>query len=75
MRTIENPHDDLKLQFIIECCDMLIPRVLELRLSCMAGDIESADAAFSCIRLIGRDISTTRREIQTVDDSEQSEAA
>jgi len=75
MKVISNPFDHHKLQYIIECCDQLLPRVLELRLACMLGDIESADAAFSCIRLIGKEIATTRREIATVDDNERTEAA
>lgn len=74
MKTLKNQIDVLRLDYLSELADMLAARAVALRLAAVAGDVDGIDAAFECIRLIGRDVALTRKEIETVD-SEQSEAA
>ncbi len=75
MKTLKNQIDVLRLDYIGECADLLAARAVALRFAAVAGDVDGIDAAFSCIRLIGRDISITRKEIETRSDTKKSEAA
>ncbi len=75
MKTIENPLDILRLDYLCELADMLAARAVALRLAAVAGDVDGIDAAFAAIRLIGRDVALTRKEIETRDDSDAKEAA
>lgn len=78
MKIITNPLDAVRLDYITELADMLAARAVALRLAAVAGDVDGIDASFTAIRLIGRDIAVTRREIETIEtrnDSDAKEAA
>lgn len=74
MKTTKNPIDAVRLDFLIECADAMVVKSLEMRLGCMSGDVDAADGAFECMKIIGRDIAATRREIETIDEDKAMEA-
>ncbi len=75
MKTIANPLDNIRLDYLCELSDMLAARAVALRMAATSGDLSTYDAMFAAVRLIATDMKKTRDEIQVIDDDTNREEA
>lgn len=57
--------DNLRIDFLAECADLLTARSVALRMAALDGDLRTYDAIFASVRLIASEMVRTRRETKT----------